>query len=139
MTETLKRQAHKARGQARERRAKRPRGQWYWSRRWRIHRDRQLYRQPWCAMCAQRGLQSVATVADHIVPHRFDYHAFWHGELQSLCKRCHDSLKQADEARGYSMAVSEEGWPTDERHPFNRKAAGLPRPPPGRTRGRPRT
>jgi 5-methylcytosine-specific restriction endonuclease McrA len=30
-----------------------------------------------------------ATEADHIVPHRGDVKLFMHGDLQSLCHRCH--------------------------------------------------
>jgi 5-methylcytosine-specific restriction protein A len=77
-------------------------------------------------MCEARGVTTVATVADHIVPHRFDYHAFWNGALQSLCKPCHDTIKQKDERRGYSLAPDDDGWPMDLNHPFNRKAQGLP-------------
>lgn len=38
-------------------------------------------------------------MADHVVPHRDDYGLFWFGELQSLCKSCHDGKKQRAERR----------------------------------------
>ena len=39
-------------------------------------------------------------VADHIEPHRGDPVLFWsRANLQCLCKPCHDSTKQAEEAR----------------------------------------
>lgn len=59
---------------------------------------------------------------DHVVPHRGDYDLFWHGELQTLCTRCHNSAKQKEEAQGFSTAMRpEDGWPLDPAHPFNRK------------------
>jgi 5-methylcytosine-specific restriction endonuclease McrA len=37
-------------------------------------------------------------VCDHIKPHRGKEELFWdEGNLQTLCKPCHDSLKQAEE------------------------------------------
>jgi 5-methylcytosine-specific restriction endonuclease McrA len=49
-------------------------------------------------MCPSWSRQP-ATVADHVTPHRDDHGAFWFGELQSLCKSCHDVKKQRIEAR----------------------------------------
>jgi 5-methylcytosine-specific restriction enzyme A len=40
----------------------------------------------------------LATVAHHLVPHRGDWQLFIAGDLQSLCKRCHDSEAQAEDA-----------------------------------------
>lgn len=59
----------------------------------------QLAAQPLCAMCPPHSRQ-VATIADHVTPHRGDYALFWFGALQSLCKHCHDSTKQRAERRG---------------------------------------
>ena len=50
-------------------------------------------------MCPEHSKQA-ATLADHVVPHRGDYALFWFGELQSLCKACHDIKKQRVERRG---------------------------------------
>lgn len=37
-------------------------------------------------------------VCDHIKPHRGDERLFWdRANLQTLCKPCHDSLKQVEE------------------------------------------
>ena len=43
-----------------------------------------------CVMCDSVGDATIATVLDHIVPHRGDEAAF-HDEsnLQPLCQRCH--------------------------------------------------
>ncbi|MDO5658302.1 MAG: HNH endonuclease signature motif containing protein [Paracoccus sp. (in: a-proteobacteria)] len=50
-----------------------------------------------CARCELVCL-SANLVADHIQPHRGDEARFWdRGNLQCLCKRCHDSDKQREE------------------------------------------
>jgi len=41
-------------------------------------------------------------LVDHVIPHRGDAGLFWFGELQSLCKHCHDSKKQRAERRAQS-------------------------------------
>jgi 5-methylcytosine-specific restriction protein A len=45
---------------------------------------------------------AVATVVDHIVPHKGDAERFWDSEhnWQALCKRCHDR-KTATEDGGF--------------------------------------
>lgn len=46
-----------------------------------------------------------ATVVDHIVPHHGDMKKFWRtGNVQSLCKRCHDR-KTATEDGGFGREV----------------------------------
>jgi hypothetical protein len=51
-------------------------------------------------MCEAEGRVEVATVADHVVPHRGDWALFWEGDLQSLCAHHHNSAKHSEEARG---------------------------------------
>ena len=63
---------------------------WYQNRRWHRRRAHQLWTQPLCEQCKARGRVEVATEVDHIRSHRGDRNAFWLGELQSLCKPCHD-------------------------------------------------
>lgn len=92
----------------------------YDTARWRRRRERQLAEEPLCRMCMQLGRVTEATVADHVVPHRGDSDRFYHGALQSLCDSHHSSAKQREEARGYSDALDEDGWPSDPRHPANR-------------------
>jgi 5-methylcytosine-specific restriction endonuclease McrA len=70
-------------------------------------------------MHLKKGLVVPATVADHVTPHRGDPEAFWYGQLQSLCKQCHDTRKTADDLRGYTLDLDPLGWPTDPRHPTN--------------------
>ena len=66
-------------------------------------RSSQLLAEPWCRACARRGVRTRATVVDHIVPHRGDWAKFTdRGNLQSLCKPCHDrktALEMAEETR----------------------------------------
>ena len=88
----------------------------FWIRR----RALQLKQHPLCKMCAERGVVTVATVADHIDPHKGDWNKFCLGELQSLCSTCHNSAKRYVELRGYSIEVDDDGWPIDPRHPANR-------------------
>ncbi len=58
---------------------------------WRELRLEQLLREPFCRECAKAGRRTKATVVDHVIPHRGDLGKFRDpGNLQSLCKRCHN-------------------------------------------------
>ncbi|MCU0938497.1 MAG: hypothetical protein MUC86_05010 [Burkholderiaceae bacterium] len=72
--------------------------------RWRRLRLRQLQREPLCRVCQQEGRITLATICDHVAPHRGDMARFWGGPFQSLCKRCHDSTKKAIEQSGQAPA-----------------------------------
>lgn len=51
-----------------------------------------LRNHPLCVQCERVGTVEVATVVDHIVPHRGDKALFWDSNnWQSLCKLHHDS------------------------------------------------
>jgi len=69
----------------------------YSHRRWRTLRAQQLEREPLCRMCSAQDRTTVATVCDHVEPHRGDMVKFWSGPFQSLCKACHDGDKQRQE------------------------------------------
>lgn len=102
-----------------------------------VHRKRakhQLREQPFCALCLQSGCAVIATIADHVEPHRGDWNSFRLGKLQSLCKPHHDGAKRFLELNGFSNAVGLDGFPTDPRHPIYqtpqakaRNVAGLTR------------
>lgn len=92
----------------------------YNSKGWQSRRKNQLAKEPLCAFCMAKGEHKLASVADHIEPHRGNAEKFFKGKLQSLCKLCHDSTKQIEERRGYSGAVGLDGWPIDGKHPFNK-------------------
>ena len=70
---------------------------WYGLKAWQVRRAEQLAREPLCSFCLRHGLTVAAMVADHVEPHNDDWEMFISGELQSLCKPCHDSDKQRAE------------------------------------------
>lgn len=70
---------------------------WYRSKRWAERRRRQLAEHPYCQCEEHRGQRVPADIADHDPPHGGNEHAFFHGPLISLAKRCHDSWKQRRE------------------------------------------
>jgi 5-methylcytosine-specific restriction enzyme A len=92
---------------------------WYGRRRWRNRARHQLLIEPLCRFCKERGLVVPATIADHCVPHRGDWNAFWLGELQSLCGPCHNRAKRYEENRGFRPDIGLDGYPLDPRHPAN--------------------
>lgn len=71
----------------------------------------QLAAEPLCRMCTDEGKTTSATIADHVTPHKGDERLFWDGELQSLCKRHHDSDKARIEAGRAPITYGEDGWP----------------------------
>lgn len=92
----------------------------YDTKAWKGRRVAQLSAYPLCAFCERMGKFVSATVADHIEPHKGDDVLFFEGDLQSLCKVCHDSAKQREENAGFSSAVDVDGYPIDPKHPSNR-------------------
>jgi len=68
---------------------------------WQKARERYLNDHPLCVFCERNGRTAAAHVVDHIIAHRGDMALFWdQANWQSLCKPCHDSVKQAEEAAG---------------------------------------
>ncbi len=98
-----------------------------YDRQWRKRRARQLAESPLCRLHLEiRGEVVAATIADHIEPHRDDPVLFA-GPLQSLCKECHDSWKQAIEKGGHMAGSDLNGYPLDPSHPWN-TAGGRSKP-----------
>lgn len=61
--------------------------------------------------CEKEGRTQPAEVVDHIRAHKGNDELFWDKEnWQSLCKSCHDSVKQSEE-RNDRQAIGEDGWP----------------------------
>lgn len=59
--------------------------------RWRKYRKMYLAHHPLCVDCKKNNRISLATVVDHIVPHKGDYELMWDvNNHQALCKPCHD-------------------------------------------------
>lgn len=96
----------------------------YNTKRWHRRRYYQLRDYPECALCARLGRVTQATIADHVVPHRGDEELFFEGELQSLCKTCHDGAKQQLEKSGTLRGCGVDGLPLDANHHWNRKGGG---------------
>lgn len=68
---------------------------------WQRARLRYLREHPLCVTCCRQGRLTVASVVDHIVPHRGDEQRFWdRSNWQALCKPCHDA-KTARENGGF--------------------------------------
>ena len=84
----------------------------YGTWRWQKKRKAFLEANPFCVMCQAEGRVEIARVADHIEPHRGDESKFWHGALQALCFRHHNSDKQRMERGGKAKAkTGVDGWP----------------------------
>lgn len=93
----------------------------YNSSAWQALRRQQLAAHPLCRMHEAIGQVVEATVVDHIRPHRGELEAFLDASnLQSLCKRCHDSHKQAQEVSGDGIlrGAGHDGRPLDLAHPW---------------------
>lgn len=86
----------------------------YKTARWRKIREAQLRFERSCRRCG-----ALATVCDHVTPHRGDEGMFFAGPFQSLCTACHSSGKQFEENHGFSREIGRDGWPLDPRHPAN--------------------
>jgi 5-methylcytosine-specific restriction enzyme A len=75
---------------------------WYKTSRWQRLRWAVLVRDQFtCRRCRRIESNTSLLVADHVAPHRGDEALFWdEGNLQCLCKPCHDSAKQSEERAG---------------------------------------
>ncbi|WP_209570827.1 HNH endonuclease signature motif containing protein [Herbaspirillum sp. 1130] len=89
----------------------------YQGKRWYRLRYKQLQKDPLCCFCADRGVVRPAAVVDHIKAHRGNEDLFFDADnLQSLCKHCHDSIKQQMEKSGVARGCDESGMPLDPNH-----------------------
>ena len=69
--------------------------------RWQKERKEFLFRNPECCYCQSQGRVTLASVVDHVIPHRGDERLFWNRDnWQPLCKSCHSSIKQKEEYHG---------------------------------------
>lgn len=87
---------------------------------WKRLRLAQLTRDPICVYCERQGRIEIATVVDHIKPHKGDEILFYNpSNLQSLCKQHHDSTKALEESRGVVVGSALDGCPLDPNHHWN--------------------
>ena len=85
--------------------------------RWARLRRAHLAGNPLCVYCQQQGRVSLASVVDHVIPHRGDPALYLGGSnLQSLCKPHHDASKQKAERTGHVQGCDAAGVPIDRRH-----------------------
>lgn len=88
--------------------------------RWERARAVFLRAHPLCRLCEQVGRTTVATVVDHIIPHRGDRDLFWDRKNWApLCATCHNSAKQRQEKSGTLQGCDEAGVPLDPGHQWN--------------------
>jgi 5-methylcytosine-specific restriction protein A len=93
--------------------------------RWQPYRLAQLRAEPLCRFCLQRGRLTPATVVDHIERHDGTWRdpRFWNpANFQSLCKSCHDGVKQALDRSGRARGYDANGLPL---YPPIEKTRGL--------------
>jgi 5-methylcytosine-specific restriction enzyme A len=81
--------------------------------RWQRMRAIWLKGHPLCSMCLAQGRTTAATVVDHIQRHHGPADPlFWdRTNWQSLCYRCHDSIKQALDRHGKARGWDVHGMP----------------------------
>lgn len=91
----------------------------YNNRRWRALRADQLRKEPLCRYCKRQGKVTVATVCDHIIPHKGNLQLFWQGPFASLCAECHSSVKAKEEAGKGIIGSGVDGMPIDPGHHWN--------------------
>lgn len=74
---------------------------WYKTARWQKLRQAVFLRDRYtCQMpdCGRIEGDTSKLICDHVKPHRGDERLFWdEANLQTVCKPCHDSVKQAEE------------------------------------------
>lgn len=91
---------------------KRPWQHLYDTARWDRLRELQLTLEPLCQFCKQSEFIVEADIVDHITPHKGSVELFFDPDnLQSLCKHCHDSVKQRMELGQTVVTFGSDGWP----------------------------
>lgn len=71
--------------------------------RWRRYRQSFLAANPICVICLGEGRTRLATVVDHIKPHKGRYDLFWDKDNhQSLCKQCHDRKTASEDMESWN-------------------------------------
>ena len=71
---------------------------WYQTKEWYRLRWATLTRDEFtCQECGKMEGDTSLLVCDHVIPHKGDYEMFFRGELRTLCKVCHDSVKQRED------------------------------------------
>lgn len=97
--------------------SKRPWSNLYKRKRWLDLRASVLRQEPFCRYCKALGVETRATVVDHIKPHKGDLRLFFsRRNLSPSCQPCHDRRKQQYERGGYGTGCNEDGDPQFNDH-----------------------
>lgn len=96
----------------------------YQSKAWRDARRVFLAAHPWCVECARHGVQTRASIVDHVQPHKGNMDSFWsRANWQGLCVPCHNSkTNRFDGGFGNRRSVGgcdANGMPIDSAHPWS--------------------
>lgn len=85
----------------RQRYTNEPWRKWYNTTRWKALRIQTFIKDHFtCRICSVLEGNTSKLICDHIEPHKGDERLFWDEEnLQTLCKPCHDRVKQKEERR----------------------------------------
>lgn len=90
----------------------------YNSKHWKLARAEVMDKRPLCAECLKRGVETMGTDADHVVPLEQGGAPFAVSNIQALCRKCHQA-KTAKENRNRAKlrrmaprpVVDERGYP----------------------------
>lgn len=81
---------------------------------WIRGRAHHLRHNPLCVFCLEKGIAVPAEVVDHKKEHKGDKGLFYDTKnWQSLCKHCHDSIKQKMEKNAHLPEIGLDGWPVE--------------------------
>lgn len=70
---------------------------------WRKYRVGFIARNPLCIECLKEGIYTVATVVDHIIPHKGDRELFWDSKNhQALCTSHHNRKTAREDMGGWN-------------------------------------
>jgi 5-methylcytosine-specific restriction enzyme A len=86
----------------------------YDSRRWRAAAKYFLFQEEnqLCKICLSFGRETLATIVDHIIPHKGNIDLFWSSDnWQGLCPHCHSSIKKQIEAGKQIQGATVSGIP----------------------------
>jgi hypothetical protein len=89
----------------------------YHTARWKRRRLHQLRQHPLCAACFADNHIKAATVAHHTIDHHGDYKIFFSSPLESLCKECHDNIREGSQVLAYQRGCDVHGKP-HKTHPI---------------------
>lgn len=82
----------------------------YRKNRWKVKSEEFRKRNPLCVSCLAKGKVKASQVCDHVTPHKGNEEAFWSGEVQALCKDCHDLKSIIEDASAGGTAQTHPDW-----------------------------